>query len=132
MEYTSRYGIAKHGPYGEKESLSAYSVVNVAMDRIDELFWEFQLKIDEIWDRIGVIEDRLEGCEENITNLWKAVQEIINKIGGDVDTGTGDVTWDIDGTVAVGNINVYSSSSGYLRTTSNTLSSPGTNDIRVQ
>lgn len=172
-EYTEHYAIAKHGPFGEGEALSAYSIVNVAMDTIDDILWEHKGLIDDLEARVTALEQRMSAAEANInqinqdisnlendinnsiTNIegdittitgdlsdlegnvgaiWQAIANILTKINGSnsVDASSGSITWGIDGNIAVGNINLYSSSAGYIRTTTNTLSSPGSNDVRVQ
>lgn len=157
-EYTEHYAIAKHGPFGGGEALSAYSIVNVAMDTIDSILWEHQRLIDALEERMDNVESELVRIENKFdaaidridqsiteinnditeiradtTSIWNAIEQIVNKIigGGDVDGGTGDITWPTDDKVAIGTINLYSGS-GYIRSTESTLSSPGTDDVRVQ
>ena len=200
MEYTDHYAIAKHGPFGEGEALSAYSIVNVAMDTIDDILWEHKglidalearmasaetrltnlesrmstaesnitridQNIDEIEQNITRIDQNIDEIEQNITRIdqnideieqnidqveqnitqiqqemqesdtaiWNAINNILSKVNGSnsVDEDDGDITWGVTGNIAVGNINLYSGT-GYIRTTPNTSSSPGSNDVRVQ
>lgn len=151
-EYTEHYAIAKHGPFGEGEALSAYSIVNPAMDTIDDILWEhkgliddLEARMDSAESRLTSLENRMSTAETNITNLqqrlenatealWTAINNILSKINGNntVNEETGAISWGIDGSIALGNINIYSSDAGYIRTTTNTQSTPGANDVRVQ
>lgn len=178
-EYTEHYSIAKHGPFGEGEALSAYSVVNVAMDTIDDILWEHKGLIDDLEERMDFVESELvrienkfdeaveeihneltrienkfdeavENIEQNIDNIeqnitqieqtieandeaiWNAITQIINKIVGDndADEDTGDITWGIEGNIAIGNMTLFGNSdmTSYIRARTGT----GTNDVRAQ
>ena len=87
MEYTDHYAIAKHGPFGEGEALSAYSIVNVAMDTIDDILWEHKGLIDALEARMASaetrltnLESRMSTAESNITRIDQNIDEIEQNI----------------------------------------------------
>lgn len=85
--------------------------------------------VTELKNRMTNVENRvikLEGDVTDLTNrfneyvqntsadldaLWEAIRQILAHVagGGSVDTTTGDVTWNQPGSIAIGNMNVYSS-----------------------
>lgn len=86
-EYTTHYAIAKHGPFGEGEALSAYSIINVAMDTIDSILWEHKGLIDALEERMDaaenrltVLEQRMTTAENNITNIYENIERIDQNI----------------------------------------------------
>lgn len=177
-EYTEHYAIAKHGPFGEGEALSAYSIVNVAMDTIDDILWthkglidDLEARMDAAEARLDALEGRMDTAEENITNIWtnieridqnideieqnitdiqnnitvieqtmeenntniwNAINNILTKIVGSntVDEDSGDITWGVTGNIAIGNMSLFGNSgmTSYIRARTGT----GTNDVRAQ
>lgn len=158
---TPHYGIAQYGPKGEGQAAALYTIYNVAMDTIDQILWQLKQLIDALEERVGDLESRMDAAEERITNLenrmeqaetnisnlqesvtsinaeleavWNAIRNIVSHVqgGGTVNEEDGSIEWNTTGTVAVGNMNLYSNGS-YIRTTASTESSPGTNDVRAQ
>lgn len=87
MEYTEHYAIAKHGAFGTGEALSAYSVINVAMDTIDDILWEHKGLIDALEERMTAVENRvtelenrMDKAEEDITNIYENIERIDQNI----------------------------------------------------
>lgn len=179
MELTEHYKIAKHGPFGEGEALSAYSIINPAMDTIDDILWEHKGLIDDLEDRMDNAESELVRIEnkfdtaveeihneltrienkfdeaveninqqitevnEHITNveqqlndnseaIWKAINNILVKIAGDnsADEETGEITWEIEGNIAIGNMSLFGNAglTSYIRARTGT----GADDVRAQ
>lgn len=80
MEFTTHYAIAKHGPFGDGEALSAYSIINVAMDTIDDILWTHKGLIDDLESRMDSAEGRLDTAESELVRIENKIDQAISEI----------------------------------------------------
>lgn len=107
------------------------------MEQAETNISNLQETVENLQQQIDVINENITNIENNVSDLtdsvWAAIEAIVNHTtgGGTVDQESGSISWGLSGQYAIGNMNIYNGSSNYIRTTANTLSSPGTNDVRV-
>lgn len=98
--------------------------------------------LDEIKQRITNLENSVSQIQQQLTelrgvdtNIWAAVRNILAHVhgGGTVNTSTGDVTFNTDGIIAVGNMNLYNDDGArYIVTTASNKNNPGVGDVLVE
>lgn len=97
------------------------TALNARIDKLDakveeyhEEFKQFKATTEQKFTQVDNHFTQLDGKTDSI---WTAIQNIINKVmgAGTVDKDTGAVSWPQDGTIPVGNINIFSGT-GFIRT----------------
>lgn len=123
---------------------NAFATTNAAIAHWAAKINALETRVTNLETRVTNVENRLTTAEQNITNLgnqitelqnstdadlaalWAAIRNILGNVygGGTVNDSTGAITWGSGGTIAKGNMNVYSndsaptsvSTSGYILT----------------
>lgn len=91
-----------------------YSELTQKIANLTQQLNDFKSETNQKFEQVNQHITKLDGKTDNI---WTAITNIVNKVfgAGTVNKDNGSISWGESGSIALGNINVFSGS-GYLRT----------------